>query len=324
VTVVTPLLPHGMDKLAALRAQRSLLDRLLIQQRIKHHVSWYYTPQALLFSSHTDGSTVVYDCMDELSAFLGADSSLPMLERDLLARASVVFTGGFSLYEVKRQQHSNTHPFPSGVDVAHFSPARQSLPEPPDQRPIPHPRLGFYGVIDERLDAPLLAALAALRPDWQIILIGPIVKIDPATLPRAANIHYLGGKPYNELPAYLSSWDVALMPFARNAATRFISPTKTPEYLAAGRPVVSTPIVDVERHYGHVKAVRIASTAPAFATAIEESLQLAREPERWVGEADALLATAGWDSIWQRMTALIEQATEPALAKADLVGAQRA
>jgi UDP-galactopyranose mutase len=114
------------------------------------------------------------------------------------------------------------------------------------------------------------------------------------------------------------------MPFARNAATRFISPTKTPEYLAAGRPVVSTPIVDVERHYGHVKAVRIASTAPAFATAIEESLQLAREPERWVGEADALLATAGWDSIWQRMTALIEQATEPALAKADLVGAQRA
>jgi UDP-galactopyranose mutase len=324
VTVVTPLLPHGMDHRAAVQAQRSLLDRLLIQQRIKDHISWYYTPQALPFSCHTNGAAVVYDCMDELSAFLGADSSLPMLERDLLARASVVFTGGFSLYEVKRQQHSNTHPFPSGVDVAHFSPARQSLPEPPAQRPIPHPRLGFYGVIDERLDAPLLAALAALRPDWQIILIGPIVKIDPATLPRAANIHYLGGKPYNELPAYLSSWDVALMPFARNAATRFISPTKTPEYLAAGRPVVSTPIVDVERHYGHVKAVRIASTAPAFATAIEESLQLAREPERWVGEADALLATAGWDSIWQRMTALIEQATEPALAKADLVGAQRA
>jgi UDP-galactopyranose mutase len=324
VTVLTPRLPHGMDQQAIIRIQRSMLDGMLSQHLIKDPLLWYYTAQALPFSFHTISSVVVYDCMDELSAFLGADPSLPMLERNLLARASVVFTGGFSLYEVKRQQHHNVHSFPSGVDVAHFHPARKNLPEPSDQQRIQHPRLGFYGVIDERLDAPLVAELAALRPDWQIILVGPIVKVDPATLPRAANIHYLGGKSYDELPAYLSGWHVALMPFARNDATRFISPTKTPEYLAAGRPVVSTPIIDVELHYGHVKAVWIASTARAFVTAIEEALRLTRETEGWRGEVDALLAFAGWDSIWQRMTAQIEQVAEHPLGRADLIAAASA
>jgi UDP-galactopyranose mutase len=324
VTVLTPLLAHGTDQQSAIRAQRLLLDRVLLQQRIQENVFWYYTPQSLPFSSHVLSSTLVYDCMDELSAFLGADAALPMLERDLLARASVVFTGGFSLYEVKRQQHHNAHPLPSGVDVAHFHPARQRLPEPADQQMIPHPRLGFYGVIDERLDVALLSELASRRPNWQFVLIGPIAKIDPATLPHAANIHYLGGKPYNELPAYLSGWDVALMPFARNDATRFISPTKTPEYLAAGRPVVSTPIVDVERHYGHVKAVWIAATPSAFAAAIEEALLFANKPERWQDEVDNLLAAASWDSIWQRMTTLIDQVADPAVARSDLLPARSA
>jgi UDP-galactopyranose mutase len=324
VTVLTPLLPHGMDQQAAIRAQRSLLDEFLAKRQIKDPLFWYYTPQALPFSSHVACSTVIYDCMDELSAFLGADPSLPMLERHLLVRAEIVFTGGFSLYEAKRRQHPNAHPFPSGVDVAHFRPARQHLPEPLDQQSIPHPRLGFYGVIDERLDAVLLGELAALRPDWQIILVGPIVKVDPAALPRAANIHYLGSKLYSELPSYLSGWDVALMPFARNEATRFISPTKTPEFLAAGRPVVSTPIVDVERQYGHVKAVHIAATAPEFVVAINSALDLARDPEQWRAETDALLATAGWDGIWQRMEALIEQAAKPVFAARDLIAAQSA
>lgn len=311
VTVVTPMLPHGMDQALAVRKQRSLLDALLVRQRISNPLLWYYTPHALAFSGHLAGAAVVYDCMDELSAFLGADPSLPVLERDLLARASVVFTGGFSLYEAKRQQHSNIHPFPSGVDVAHFRPARQRLPEPSDQQLIPHPRLGFYGVIDERLDQALLAELAALRPDWQIILIGPVVKVDPATLPRSGNLHYLGGKAYNELPAYVSSWDVALMPFAINAATRFISPTKTPEYLAAGCPVVATPIVDVVRQYGAVEAVRIAPTAAAFVTAIEAVLGPAGRSEQWSNDVDELLAAAGWDSIWQRMAKLIEEVEQP-------------
>jgi len=309
VTVATPLLRSGMDESSAIQAQRCLLDRLLRTEKITDPVLWYYTPQALPFSNHVvTQRPIVYDCMDELSAFLGADPSLPGRERALLDRADVVFTGGFSLYEVKRHQHGNVYPFPSGVDVAHFRPARRGLPEPADQRSIPHPRVGFYGVIDERLDTGLLAQLATLRPDWQIVLVGPVVKVDPNTLPKAANLHYLGGKNYTELPAYLGGWDVALMPFARNDATRFISPTKTPEYLAGGKPVVSTPITDVVRHYGRAKAVRIAESAPDFVAAIEDALRLSREPQAWLAEADEMLSAASWSGIWSRMMALVERA----------------
>lgn len=307
VTVVTPILPHDLGEAAVTRAQQRLLNGLLAEQRVGDPILWYYTPQALTFSQHLTDPLVVYDCMDELSAFLGADPMLPERERALLARAGIVFTGGHSLYEAKRRQHGNVHPFPSGVDIAHFQPARDGLPEPPDQAPIPHPRLGFYGVLDERLDRALLAELAALRPDWQIVLVGPVVKVDPTALPRATNIHYLGGKPYSALPAYLAGWDVAMMPFARNEATRFISPTKTPEYLAGGKPVVSTPIVDVVRHYGRATGVLIAETAPAFAAAVEDALLLAQAPNLWLPEADEMLTAASWDRIWTRMTSLIDQ-----------------
>jgi UDP-galactopyranose mutase len=232
------------------------------------------------------------------------------VRRALLDRSDIVFTGGFSLHEAKRHQHNNVHPFPSGVDVAHFRPARGRLAEPADQRGIPHPRLGFYGVIDERLDTELLAQLAVLRPEWQIVLVGPTVKVDPAALPQAPNIHYLGGKSYADLPSYLSGWDVALMPFARNEATRFISPTKTPEYLAGGKPVVSTPITDVVRQYGQTKAVRIAGCPTSFAAAVTDALRLAGERGEWLAEADEILATTSWDDIWSRMAALIEEVAE--------------
>ena len=205
---------------------------------------------SLAFSDHLAPGLIVYDCMDELSAFRGAPPELVEREVELMCRANLVFTGGYSLYEAKRQRHDNAHPFPSSVDVEHFAAARRPQHDPDDQAEIPHPRLGFYGVIDERLDIALIEQVARMRPDWQIVLVGPVVKIDPAELPQRDNIHYLGGKTYDELPQYLSGWDVAIMPFALNESTRFISPTKTPEYLAGGCPVVSTPITDVVRTYG--------------------------------------------------------------------------
>jgi UDP-galactopyranose mutase len=249
---------------------------------------------------------VIYDCMDELSAFRFADPALLDREARLLARADLVFTGGYSLYEAKRGRHGDVHAFPSAVDVAHFAQARTGNIEPEDQRHISGPRLGFFGVIDERIDLALLDAVAARRPDWSFVMIGPVVKIDSAHLPRRANIHWLGGRGYGELPAYLSGWDVALMPFAINAATRFISPTKTPEYLAGGLPVVSTPIVDVIRHYGDAAAVAIAADATAFVAACEAALALPRDGA-WRDDADRLLATQSWDRTQTAMATEIDR-----------------
>ena len=194
--------------------------------------------------------------MDELSKFKFAPEHLLELEQELIDRADVVFTGGSSLYEAKKDRHDNVHCFPSSVDRAHFAKARARQFEPADQEDLPQPRLGFYGVIDERFDTELLDKVAEMRPDWSFVMVGPVVKISEDDLPKRPNIHYLGGKTYDELPAYLSGWDVALMPFAMNESTQFISPTKTPEYLAGGKPVVSTPIKDVVRHYGQLEGVQ--------------------------------------------------------------------
>ncbi|WP_249027784.1 glycosyltransferase family 1 protein, partial [Xanthomonas vasicola] len=278
-----------------------LLDGYLAELGVRDLLLWYYTPMSQSFSAHLPARTIIYDCMDELSAFRGAPPELVQRERELLQRADVVFTGGYSIWEAKRALHTNAHAFPSSVDVAHFAAARTPQQEPDDQRGIARPRLGFYGVIDERFDIDLLREIAAQRPQWQFVMIGPVVKIDASELPQADNIHYLGGKTYDELPGYLSGWDVALMPFAMNASTRFISPTKTPEYLAGGCPVVSTPIHDVVRTYGDTGVVRIADTADAFVAACEAALQDSADREQLLDSADAVLGDMSWDHTYDLM-----------------------
>lgn len=301
VRVLVPRLAPGVSGQDAEAVQRALLDGYLQGVDRDQLQAWYYTPMSFAFSDHLKVRLVVYDCMDELSAFCGAPAELVERERQLLARADVVFTGGYSLYEAKRQLHGNVHPFPSSVDVSHFARARQVSVEPEDQAAIPHPRLGFYGVLDERLDTALVDELAALHPEWQLVLVGPVVKIDPATLPKRPNIHYLGPKEYAELPAYLGGWDVALMPFAMNESTRFISPTKTPEYLAGGRAVVSTPIVDVMRTYGSSSLVGIAGTAPDFAASIQRMIDISQDRRKVYDQADAILGDMSWDATWHAM-----------------------
>ena len=307
VTVCTPHLPAGLDEDAVCATLRGLLDALMAAPR-GPVVRWYYTPMMLPISEHLAADCIVYDCMDELSQFKNAPHDLLPLEQRLLDQADLVFTGGHSLYEAKRERHDAVHAFPSSVDVAHFAAARAPGTMPADQRDLPAPRLGFYGVIDERMDLALLAALADARPDYQIVILGPVVKISPDDLPRRANLHYPGGRGYAELPDYLRGWDVALMPFAINEATRFISPTKTPEYLAAGRPVVSTPVTDVVRSYGDVPGVFVAAEAAEFAAACDAALELARTPERWMPQVDALLASGSWDQVQREMAALIDTA----------------
>lgn len=308
VLIATPSLPDSLEGEARQAVLSGFVDELLAGSPSRHPVLWFYTPMMFPWASHVEAATVVYDCMDELSHFRFAAPELPALERQLMNRADAVFTGGYSLYEAKRELHANIHPFPSSVDTAHFASARAPGREPDDQAAIARPRLGYYGVIDERMDLDLVAGLASARPDCQVVMVGPVAKIDPATLPRAPNLHYLGAKTYDELPSYVGGWDATLMPFAINEATRFISPTKMLEYLAAGRPVVSTPVKDVVRHYGDLTAVRIGAAGPAFIAGCDAALAMAKTPERWIGDVDATLANVSWQRTFERMSSLLDEA----------------
>lgn len=310
VYVCEPHLPRDLPSAIIMAELRRLLYELQSKWKVDRPVMWYYTPMALEFARDLKSSSIVFDCMDELSAFRAAPPELLKLEAELLKRADLVFTGGQSLYEAKRERHRRVYAFPSSVDVPHFRSARQGKTDPPDQATLPHPRLGFFGVVDERMDLHLLDAIAAARPQWQLVILGPCVKIDQATLPRRANIHYLGMKKYEELPAYLSGWDVALLPFAKNESTKFISPTKTPEYLAAGRPVVSTSVRDVVRPYGEQALVHIADDPAEFVHAIEQALA---PPQReWRERVDRMLSEMSWDRTWREMSSLIDGVSDVA------------
>lgn len=305
VNVVVPHLPNGLSSEIAITAvMKEMTRQLFLDHAINEYVFWYYTPMALRFTDHFNPIASVYDCMDELSAFKGAHSQLPLLEKELFQLVDLVFTGGQTLYEAKCSQHRSVHAFPSSIDASHFRKARTAVNDPDDQARIPHPRLGFFGVIDERFDIALLDAVAAQRPDWHFVVIGPVVKIDPESLPRHANIHYLGPKKYEELPYYLAGWDIALLLFARNESTRFISPTKTPEYLAAGKPVISTSIRDVVRPYGEMKLVEIADEPDELIRAAEKLLAGAPDSD-WLMRVDGFLEHISWDKTWNKMSALI-------------------
>jgi UDP-galactopyranose mutase len=307
VRLVVPHLPEGMPEDAREAVLGRLLDAHLASIR-GPLIAWYYTPMMLPFSRHLVPDVTVFDAMDELSKFKFAPEHLLTLEQELLDRSDIVFTGGSSLFEAKKDRHDNVHCFPSSVDRVHFAKARAGLFDPADQEDLPRPRLGFYGVLDERFDTELLDKAAEMRPDWSFVMVGPVVKIAPEDLPQRPNIHYLGGKSYGQLPAYLAGWDVALMPFAMNESTQFISPTKTPEYLCGGKPVVSTPIRDVVRHYGQLEGVEIAGDADEFVAACERSIERSHNPEGgWLAEADLLLSATSWDTTQARMSGLVTE-----------------
>jgi UDP-galactopyranose mutase len=295
------LVPHVTETRPTVDQMRMLIDRVLVAYGIRAPILWYYTPMALPWTRHLHdcASATVYDCMDHLAGFGGAPPALLQLERELVATVDLLFTGGASLHAAKAPLHDDAHCFPSSVDVAHFRQARDIVRQPSDQAPIDGPRIGYFGVLDERIDWPLLTQLAEGRSDLRFVLVGPLAKVDPSVVPTTRNVHHLGPKAYAELPAYLGGWDVAIMPFARNDATRYISPTKTPEYLAGGRPVVSTSIRDVVTPYGDSGLVRIADEPAAFSAAIDAALtdDLVEHRRR----ADHFLATTSWDRTWAAM-----------------------
>jgi UDP-galactopyranose mutase len=314
VTVAVPMLPTWMQQSGAGEVQAQLLAQVVKGLELSSYICWLYTPMALPLLQGLTPVAAVYDCINELSAFRNAPPELSVREAQLLNTADVVFTGGQSLYRAKRHLHHNVHCFPSAVEFDHFAAARRPQVEPDDQAALPRPRAGYFGVIDERMDFSLVAQLADLEPGLQLVMVGPTAKISPSDLPRRPNIHWLGIKRYDELPAYIAGWDVALLPFAHNEATRFTSPTKVPEYLAAGKPVVSTAIRDVVHPYGIQGMVRIAGRAEGFVAAVRDALtdgNTSRLPA-----VDRALKQMSWDQTWHSMDRLCQAAKDRHQARA--------
>ena len=269
------------------------------------NIAWFYTPMALPLLQELNPTLVVYDCMDELAAFKNSPKQILQREHALLKVADLVFTGGPSLYRAKRERHPNVHCFPSSVDVVHFEQARDRNNVHPAHETIPGPRLGYYGVIDERIDIELIACIADAHPEWQIVLVGPVVKIDPALLPQRHNIHYLGQQPYKALPQFLAGWNVCLLPFALNESTRFISPTKTLEYMVAELPIVGTPICDVVELYGAV--VSIAASSNDFIKACEAALMpTSTEQSQQALKMREMILGTSWNATAQEMCDVME------------------
>lgn len=272
-------------------------------------VHWFYDPMAFPgFASQLQDRTVVYDCMDELSKFRAAPPELVAREAELLKRADVVFTGGRKLFEAKSRLHANCHFFGCGVDWEHFGQAQAGeTVVPPELAALKKPILGYFGVIDERLDYELIRRLAQSDPNWSIALIGPVLKVDEGSLPSAPNLHWLGQRPYAQLPALCKGFDVCLMPFARNESTEFINPTKALEYMATGRPIISTAIPDVVSNFGSVVSI---------ARNPDEFIGLCRQA---VGSPDAQATAAGLklarENSWEAIVAQLEELVSEASGK---------
>jgi glycosyltransferase involved in cell wall biosynthesis len=285
---------------------RKAIDSINQEGQFDEPILWYYSPMMVEWSlDHFEASGVVYDCMDELSQFKFAPEGLIENERRLMDHADIVFTGGQELWEKKSRQHNNAHFFGCGVEYEHFAKAQdESGIIPDDVKDLKKPIIGWFGVIDERVDYDLIRKAAELRPDYSFVLVGPVVKVDPASLPQAPNIHWLGGRDYKQLPDYCRAFDVCMMCFAINEATEFINPTKALEYLATGKPVISTPVKDVVRQYSDL--VEIAKTPEEFVEKLDRLIQHpdADRIQRGIEKA----RESSWEGTVSQMRALILEA----------------
>lgn len=300
--VVSIRLPETSSKVDTKNAMHKLLGKLCAEYKINNFGTWYYSPMGIQYTYELYPRVVVYDCTSPIRT---AQPSLIDIENELISQSDLVFTNGNALFEAKQNWHPQVYNFPSSIDKEHFMQARLQLPEPADQEEILCPRLGLYGAIDECFDAELLRALAHRRPDWQFVLVGPVVGIDEDTLPKAENIHYLGEKSYQEMPSYISGWNAALILVSTDKTKQVQVPTRTPEYLAAFKPIVATPVADIISPYQEMGLVNVAENVFEFETAIEEVLSDDKR-KQWKKNIDEFLKTNSWDIMWQQMRHLIK------------------
>lgn len=304
IVLVRPKLVGDENRADADFRTAEMLADFFRDEEISDYMFWYYTATALRYTRDFQPQLVVYDCVNLSVSFKGTSEDLKHLEHELTQKADLVFAAGPSIYEVKKKQHHRTYLFPGSIDKKHFRQARGTVEEPADQEIIPRPRFGFFGVIDERLDMELLENVSRLRPSWQFVMIGPVQRISRFVLPNFPNIHYLGEKQYGDLPRYLAGWDAAIIPYVHMEATRYVSPLKTVEYLAGGKHVIATPIIDVIRPYGNKGLVQIAGTPEEFVKVAELILQH-KEDEEWIEKVDTYLAATSWDATYNEMLQII-------------------
>lgn len=325
VTRILPVLPRGATSSGATSSDHDLhlVAELLCQLfgpdgalagGARGATQWFYSPMSApvmlgRLAEHLRTGAVVYDCMDELRNFRYAPPDLGRREQQLLRRADLVLAGGHRLWQARARVHANAHFIGCGVDVAHFAAGRE-VARPTDLGPVDRPVMGYYGVIDERLDYELIDQLARAHPEATVAMVGPVVKVDPDALPAAENLRWLGARAYAELPAYSAAFAVCLMPFALNAATAYINPTKALEYMAAGRPVVSTAVPDVLHHFRPV--ARVGHTRTEF---VAEAGRALRDPR-----PDLLAMGRQWAeaNTWEAIVARVERL----LAAVERAGAQ--
>lgn len=300
--VVTCKLPKDTSRTDTHTAMHDLLGKLCADYKIVNYGAWYYSPESINYTTDLYPRVVIYDCTSPINS---TQSGLLHAENELITRSDLVFTNGKTLFEAKQNFHPEVYNFPSSIDKEHFMLARLELPEPADQEDILYPRLGLYGAIDECFDLDLLQALADRRPDWQFVLVGPVVGIDKDTLPEAENIHYLGEKPYEQMPSYISGWNAALLLVSTSKAAQAHVPTRTAEYLAAFKPMVATPVADIISPYYEMGLVNTADDVFAFESSIEEVLSYDKRKE-WKRSIDEFLKTHSWDVSWQQMRHLIK------------------
>lgn len=310
VVLAVPHLPPRMTALEAEQAQRDMLDDLLRELDEDMPVLWYYSPLALGFSDHLRASAIVYDCLEQLESRDDATSELHERERTLLERADVVFTCSYGLFQRMRRttQHPNIHPFVSSIDLEFFQRAREAPLEPPSQQQVDEPRIGFYGSIDQSVDLQLLTELACARPDLQLVLLGPLVGLDPDDLPCVPNLHWLGVPTPEQIPAYLAGWDVVMLPLAHTDTVNSSAATRAAECLAAGKPVVSTSVADIVEPWGRAGLVWLGDDAGEFADAIDDALASDRSAR--LEHGDDYLADHTWLATWCAMWMHIERAME--------------
>ncbi|RYD58215.1 MAG: glycosyltransferase family 1 protein [Sphingobacteriales bacterium] len=297
IHVFTPHLPGGISEEKCQTLQRALLDQFMRDCNFADYTFWYATPVAFAYSKHYCPSVIVYDCLEDIWSLKLPAEKLHDLEQQLLDRADLVFTSSHTQYWNKKDRNNNVHLLPATIDRAHFDCARGKVSEAEEQEHIPYPRLGYMGIVDDRLDTQLLADIADTRPDWHIVLVGPTAKMNAAQLPQRANIHYLGNKPYADLPSYLTGWTAAIMPIQEKSHMTSGLSFKTAECLAAGLPVIATPVKAIAAQYEKENLVMKANSAAEFVAATEAILFDGAADRSWMERVNNFLDMSSRDAV---------------------------